>query len=170
MAWILIFITGCNEWDLDPATLTAKKTSASADNIDAGCTTCHGYPLLDINHQFHLVRQGNDNKSQNGPITCMDCHSQSIQIDSSKGHRPIPLPPHLGVKTDIQEYMTGLAHMNNKVDVVFDRNITNKIKFGGDTAVYNPQKETCSAIACHENSGPYSFSAPSKGIPGKDGN
>jgi hypothetical protein len=79
---------------------------------------------------------------------------------------PIPLPKQRDYTPSLTEYMTGLAHMNGQVDVVFDPRVSDTARYGGAKADYNPQEETCSAVACHP-SGPniaYRFAAPSKGL------
>ena len=73
-------------------------------------------------------------------------------------------------KTDlaggIQEYMTGLAHLNGTVDVEFDPKYSDPDRFGGASAAFHPAEETCSAVSCHPTDGPYRFAAPRKGLPG----
>jgi hypothetical protein len=72
-------------------------------------------------------------------------------------------PPPNGEMT---EFMTGLAHLNGTVDVVFDPKHSDQARFGGMSATFNPKEETCSAVACHPGNDPYRFAAPSKGLPG----
>ena len=74
--------------------------------------------------------------------------------------RPVP-PPDSG----LAEYMTGLAHLNGIIDVVFDPKHSDLTRFG-DSAAFNPRQETCSAVSCHPTDGPYRFAAPAKGLPG----
>jgi hypothetical protein len=63
------------------------------------------------------------------------------------------------------EFMTGLAHLNGTVDVIFDPKHSDPARFGGVSATFNPKEETCSAVACHPGDNPYRFAAPSKGLP-----
>jgi hypothetical protein len=67
---------------------------------------------------------------------------------------------------EITEYMTGLAHLNGMIDVLFDPKHSDPARFEGISATYNPKQETCSAVACHPGNGPYRFAAPRKGLPG----
>lgn len=90
-------------------------------------------------------------------------------IDTLTMNHPVAMPERPGAKPAFQEYVTTLAHMNGKVDVVFDPRNSAPAEFGGDSASYNPRQETCSAVACHPGSaGPtsvYRWAAPSKGLP-----
>lgn len=201
-------LAACGQWNADTAELTAR-TSTPVQG--ANCSSCHGYPLEDTNHVFHLYHTS-PNKGFNGPITCLDCHFRSLQyhsvvlqdtfyVDTSDfstwstvdhpfgigedtaairirslkldtvivfhQNRPIPLPKRPGAATSFTEFLTGLAHMNNSVDVEFDPKISDTVRFLGEKASYNPTMETCSAVACHPD-GPnkdYRFAAPLKGLP-----
>ncbi len=68
----------CSDWKVDSAALTARNATVAAG---PDCASCHGYPLLDQNHDYHL-NDAQGNKDLNGTITCMDCHSQSIKFRS----------------------------------------------------------------------------------------
>ena len=59
----------------DADSLTAK---ATAPVLGSSCSACHGYPLKDTNHDYHLFQAGRDD-DLNGAITCLDCHSQSVK-------------------------------------------------------------------------------------------
>jgi hypothetical protein len=61
--------------------------------------------------------------------------------------------------------MTALAHMNRKVDVLFDARNSDSARFNGERASFNPKQETCSAVACHPGDKPYSFGSVAKGLP-----
>ncbi len=73
--------------------------------------------------------------------------------------RPVP-------DSGLAEYMTGLAHLNGTVDVIFDGKYSDPTRFSGTSASYNAKEETCSAVNCHPGDGPYRFAAPRKGLPG----
>jgi hypothetical protein len=195
----------CGDAKLDSSALTARS------NVPAegpNCAGCHGYPLQDTNHSYHLEKAVG-NKFLNGKITCLDCHSHSIRsrdiilFDSAfeeasgekyftqaypnprdtttEGHlvrslpllfvdtlpqpQPLTLPARHGPQPAFQEYMTGLAHMNRTIDVVFDNRMSLPARFNGDSASYNPTQESCSAIACHPGSKPYSWGSKAKGLP-----
>jgi hypothetical protein len=79
---------------------------------------------------------------------------------------PVPQPGGPASAGDIAYFMTGLAHMNGTMDVVFDPKHSNPARFGGASASYNAKEETCSAVDCHPGDDPYRFAAPSKGLPG----
>lgn len=203
---ILQLLTGCGEWKADTAALTAR-TAEAAPGMD--CASCHAYPLKDRNHDYHLFQAGG-NKDLNGEITCLDCHSHSIQsqfltlydsiyqdtstgekwrtlahpnpgdattdgkvirsltfiaVDTLHQNHPVPMPPRSGSVPLFQEYMTTLAHLNNTVDVSFDPGNSRPDRFNGDSAVYNPASETCSAVACHPGDKPYSWGSVAKGLP-----
>lgn len=68
-------LAACGEWKNDPDSLTAKST---APVLGASCSACHGYPLQDTNHDYHLFKAGS-NQDLNGAITCLDCHANSIK-------------------------------------------------------------------------------------------
>jgi hypothetical protein len=92
-----------------------------------------------------------------------------VRVDTLVQHRPIPsnrLPPAEG---GLQEWVTGLAHMNGTVDVDFDATVDNLKRFGGARAGFNPKLETCSAVECHVHDAAYRFEACSKDLPGLEG-
>jgi hypothetical protein len=194
----------CKNWRMDSSALTAHQSTLAQG---PSCASCHGYPLKDINHNYHLFEAGSL-KLINGPITCLDCHSTAMRFtevtlrdtlyrDTDGGrwstleypvlgsdpsiadtlrtfsldsivvltqHRPIRMPARPGPQLKVWEYMTGLAHMNNTVDVVFASNVSTPEAFNGQRAVFNPTQETCSAVACHGNARTYRWAAPSKGL------
>lgn len=78
-----------------------------------------------------------------------------LRIDTLAQERPIPVAPRAGAKPLWEEYVTSLAHMNGKVDVEFHPRVTNAARFAGMKAEFLPEKETCSAVACHPNDNPY---------------
>lgn len=205
-------LAGCGEWKTDSTELTAR---TSAADVGMDCASCHGYPLKDKNHDYHLRMTGG-NRDLNGAITCLDCHSRSIQshlvtlfdsayedtsttekfhtlahpgpddttsdgkrgrslvlveVDTLIQNHPIDAVERQGSITGFQEYVTGLAHLNHVVDVSFDPRDSRPDHFGGDSASYNPEKETCSAVACHP--GPdkvYSWGSVRKSLPILKGN
>jgi hypothetical protein len=200
-----LILGACGDWKVDSSALTAR-TATPAEG--PSCSSCHGYPLNDTNHVYHLIDLGKS-KSVNGKISCLDCHSTAIRsqavtlfdtvyeapdgeqwrtldhpnagdltsdgdvirslplfgLDTLHENHPFPMPDRPGAKPKFQEYMTGLAHMNGNVDVVFDNRVSTPDKFAGKSAEYNPTAETCSAIACHPaGEKPYRWAAPSKGL------
>jgi hypothetical protein len=79
---------------------------------------------------------------------------------------PLPQPGRPASDTGLTEFMTGLAHLNGTVDVVFDPKHSDPARFGGQNASFDPKEETCSAVACHPGNDPYRFGAPGKGLKG----
>lgn len=195
-------LSACGDWKTDPASLTARTTSAPG----MACNACHAYPPLDSNHIYHLYLTVPD-KFKNGPITCLDCHRNSLQvqtvavpdtffrdvadsISASSLNNPVSSPsdtfairlrslPRDSIVMRIQdhpflqpgrpvpdsglaEFMTGLAHLNGTVDVKFDAKHSDPARFGGDSAVFNPKEETCSAVACHPGTIPTGSPRPAK--------
>ncbi len=71
-------LMGCGDWKADSSALTAR-TATPAVGMD--CAGCHAYPLTDRNHDYHLKDAG-ANRDLNGEITCLDCHSLSIQFQA----------------------------------------------------------------------------------------
>lgn len=189
---------------LEPA--LNSQTSSTVTN--SNCASCHTYPVLGVNHQFHLFH-ADSLKLENGPITCLDCHNHSIlsqnfvihdsvyknlrgslasaydrtaspafrdsltkklytlvRVDTLIQHRPVPAPGTPDRISFLQEWVTSIDHLNGKVDVKFDPNDQDLVRFNGFAATYNPTLETCSAIKCHNSSTPYRWPAPSKGLDG----
>ena len=62
------------EYRTDPDSLTAKAKEPVAG---PNCAACHGYPLRDTNHVFHLLHTDSSITSDR-PITCLNCHSRSL--------------------------------------------------------------------------------------------
>lgn len=87
-------------------------------------------------------------------------------VNTLHWNRPIPQVGRPARADGLVEYMTGLAHLNGDVDIVFDPKYSDPDRFAGQSAAYNPTQETCSAVACHPTDGPYRFAAPHKGLPG----
>jgi hypothetical protein len=168
------------------------------------CANCHGYPLLDTNHIFHLVIEPGTNLHNDQPVTCLHCHNRSIaghdttfldsifvdslgteysslaypdiiefryapyrlgRVEQVVRFRPIGAPLRQGPQPEMREWMTGLAHMNGKVDVDFNKSSIDTTRFKGEAAYYNPTEATCSAVACHPSPGKYRWAAPSRGLP-----
>jgi hypothetical protein len=185
----------------DSASLQAVSPDRPAS---LGCSACHRYALQDRNHFTHLIyNEGVFVKQANGVVTCLDCHSTSLQsttgilldsvyrdsdgtlrssvdfqgafptlpgilirIDTLEQHHPIPLNDKALKEHELREWVTGLAHMNGKVEVIFDAAASDTGRFHGARAEFNPKLETCSAVSCHSKDGPYRFEACSKNLPG----
>jgi len=88
------------------------------------------------------------------------------KVDTLVHHRPVPLPGPPQRITFLQEWMTGIDHLNGIVDVKFDNRNSDAARFRGNAAVYDPKLETCSSVACHTHNTPYRWPAPSKGLTG----
>jgi hypothetical protein len=88
-----------------------------------------------------------------------------IQVDTLRQNHPIAQPDRPGARPLFREYVTALAHLNGSVDVAFDPRNSDPALYGGDSARFDPQKETCSAVACHPGGLDYRWAAPNKGLP-----
>lgn len=89
-----------------------------------------------------------------------------LKVDTLPQHLPLTMPAQSsGPGPQLREYMTGLAHMNGKVEVDFDSRVSSPGRFGGQSALFNPTTETCSAVACHPGDKPYRWAADAKGLP-----
>jgi hypothetical protein len=111
------------------------------------------------------------NAPVNLPTDTFEIRVRSWPIDSIVARpqtHPMPQSGRPSPVSDsgIVEFMTGLAHLNGSIDVVFDPKHSDPARFGGMPASFNPKQETCSAVACHPGDNPYRFAAPSKGLPG----
>jgi hypothetical protein len=71
------------------------------------------------------------------------------RIDSLWQDLPIAAPIREGDSLAFKEYLTGLAHMNGRVDIEFAPNLSYPEDFEGMRATYSPENQTCSAVACH---------------------
>jgi hypothetical protein len=87
-----------------------------------------------------------------------------IQVDTLRQNHPIAQPGRPGARPLFQEYVTALAHLNGSVDVAFDPKNSDPALYG-DSARFDPQMETCSAVACHPGGVDYRWAAPNKGLP-----
>jgi hypothetical protein len=88
-----------------------------------------------------------------------------VRVETLVVRRALPAPIRSGSLPAMREWMTGLAHMNGTVDVVFNSTSHDTAKFHGQRATYNPEAQTCSAVDCHPNHGTYRWSIPSLGLP-----
>lgn len=67
-----------------------------------------------------------------------------LRVDTLPQHRPIPLSGGGDSSLSLSEWVTGLAHLNGRIDPVMEAR-------NGDSARYDPVAQTCSAVACHRN-------------------
>jgi hypothetical protein len=120
------------------------------------------------NPAFHIVQSSVD-WPVGSPPDSFALVIRSWKIDSiqmlTQTH-PIPRDGTPLAGTGLADFMTGLAHLNDSVDVVFNPDYDDTARFGGERAAFHPKEETCSAVSCHPTDGPYRFAAPSKGLPG----
>jgi hypothetical protein len=86
-------------------------------------------------------------------------------VDTLRQNHPVPQPDRPGAHPLFQEYVTSLAHLNGTVDVAFDPKNSAPARYGGDSASFHPESETCSAVACHPGGKDYRWAAPHKGLP-----
>lgn len=79
--WVFVTaacLSACGDWKTDPASLTARTTTPAKG---MACNACHAYPPLDSNHIYHLYLTAPE-KTRNGPTTCLDCHRNSLQMQT----------------------------------------------------------------------------------------
>jgi hypothetical protein len=88
------------------------------------------------------------------------------KVDTLVHHRPVPLEGPAQRITFLREWMTAGDHLNGVVDVKFDIRNSNVTRYKGGLAAFDPNQETCSAVACHTHDTPYRWPAPSKGLTG----
>jgi hypothetical protein len=122
----LVLVMGCGEWKAENAELTAR-TAEPVAGMD--CATCHAYPLTDRNHDYHLFKAGS-NKDLNGEITCLDCHSLSLQSQA------VVLFDSIYEDTTGEKWRT-LAHPNPGATTKSGRVIRSMDFFGVDTLHQN---------------------------------
>lgn len=117
---------------------------------------------------FHITESSLD-RPVRSPADSFAILIRSWQVDAIREIRqfhPIPQGGRPLPDSGLVDFMTGLAHLNGSVDVVFDTTYNDPDRFGGQAALYRPTQETCSAVSCHPTDGPYRFAAPSKGLEG----
>lgn len=146
------------------------QTSGSIrNNHPITCLNCHNKSMLGHDQAFmdsvFLDPNGNESHTLDYPDWIELRTYPFVRIDTVVKNRPVPQPTRPGAITEIQEWMTGLAHMNGVVDVDFDPTSIDTAKFGGQTAVFHPKELTCSAMACHPIPGAYRWAIPSRGLP-----
>ena len=153
-----------------------------ANNTSAGAITCMDCHSSAIQHYNEIVFDslyadtlGNQYNTyqlgKNSPVRewIKSGQVKLTKVDTITFHRPIKAPIVPGHQTIVQEWLTGIDHLNGKVDVKFDSRVTDTTMFKGKfsiyKATYNPEEETCSAIACHGNEHvTYRFANNSKGL------
>jgi hypothetical protein len=69
---LLAVISGCR-YETPALTSVSKAAQSGPD-----CASCHGYPLRDTNHVYHLFKT-DSSITNNRPITCLHCHNTAIQ-------------------------------------------------------------------------------------------
>ena len=69
-----LFWVACTDFGESPEGLIAK---APGPVPGPNCAACHGYPLLDSNHLYHLY-ETDSSITNDRPITCLHCHDNSL--------------------------------------------------------------------------------------------
>jgi len=87
-----------------------------------------------------------------------------VRVETLTVRRAVPAPAREGTLPVLQEWVTSLAHLNGTVDVEFNSTSQDTARWHGQRATFNPQQETCSAVACHPNHGPYRWADPARGL------
>lgn len=83
---LLLVFNSCNPTKSLTADDSLTALNATARAKAPNCASCHDYPLHDVQHQYHLMASNpnagmlHDQRplTNNGRITCMDCHFESI--------------------------------------------------------------------------------------------
>ena len=142
------------------------------DITPVSCVTCHSYPPKTGSHNLHLFTDSITLSpfNTNGQITCLDCHSLSIQhvetINTNLFGEISAIIPNLSHLTydeefdEIQDFLkqyydqdiipsfkTTTYHNNGTLEVTFP--LTN-LEEASDEARYDPKNNTCSATLCHD--------------------
>lgn len=144
--------------------LACHRNSLLATEVALADTLFHNPdPLGDIEHEYSM------NVPVTSPADTFEIRVRTWPIDSILiRHQTHPRlqTGRPATDTGLSEFMTGLAHLNGTVDIVFDPKASDPARFGGASASYNAKEETCSAVSCHPGNDPYRFAAPRKGLPG----
>lgn len=139
------------------------------NNRPITCLHCHNKSMVGRPKQFldsiFLDPNGNEFHAIDFPDIPEIRDYPLVRLDTLVKIRPVDLTSGPGSVNDLQEWMTGAAHMNGKVDVDFDSTSIDTARFHGQAANFHPEKLTCSAMACHPVSGDYRWAMPSKGLP-----
>ncbi len=139
------------------------------NNRPITCLHCHNKAMLGRDVAFvdsiFLDPNGNESHAVDFPGLSEIRSYPLVRVDTLVQNRPVAQPYRPGSLPEIEEWMTGLAHMNGLVDVDFDKTSIDTARFGGQTAVFNPKELTCSAMACHPVPGLYRWAMPSRGLP-----
>jgi hypothetical protein len=137
------------------------------------CLDCHAksirYTTAILYDSIYADSQGVERSALDFPFARGEAWGTLLRVDTLVQHHPIPSGRALAADGELQEWATGLAHMNGKVDVDFDSAVTDLARFKGARAGFDPRMETCSAVRCHGYDGPYRFWACGKGLPGLQG-
>jgi hypothetical protein len=137
------------------------------------CLDCHARSIRSttsiLYDSIYVDSQGVERSSLDFPYAHGPDWGTLARVDTLVQHHPIPSGRDIAADGELQEWATGPAHLNGKVDVDFDSAVNDLARFNGARAEFNPKLETCSAIRCHGNDGPYRFWACGKGLPGLQG-
>jgi hypothetical protein len=133
------------------------------------CLDCHRGSILSVSEVIRdsIFRDSNGTlwSTQDDPAVPGLRAMSLLRVDTYVQHHPIPSPRAVPVAYGYQEWLTGMAHLNGRVDVEFDSAVSDTARFRGAKAEYDPKQQTCSAVSCHPRSGSYRFSACSKSLP-----
>ncbi len=139
------------------------------------CADCHNtsvpsIPVMVLDTLFEDPATGTSYYSSEPHASISNGAWKMISIDTLIQNHPITAHREKGPTPKILEWVTGIAHMNGTIDVVFDDRNSDTVRFHGERAHFNPARETCSAVACHPGYFPYRFAAPAKGLSFLGGN
>ena len=147
---------------------------ASRGNGTISCRDCHaesllGRPVLALDSIFLSVDSAGNRVEWSGilyPDAAFIRQWPLLRVDTLSQIRPVEQEGSTAEIGFLRQWLTGPAHLNGRVDVIFDSLVSDALRFGGLTAEFHPALQTCSAVNCHKGAGAYQWAAPSKGLPG----
>ncbi|MBW8888967.1 MAG: hypothetical protein JF616_14530 [Fibrobacteres bacterium] len=169
----------CHAYPLTDRNHDYHLTTASANRLLNGRITCLDCHTRSIRSEMVIVidtvfqdtdgsKYFSSQHPHSGDITPAGTPIRSLsllRVDSLHQNHPIAQTERPGAHPLFEEYVTTLAHLNGTVDVAFDPRNSDPAQYGGDSASFNPESETCSAVACHPGGKDYRWAAPHKGLP-----
>lgn len=142
--------------------------SSITSNRPITCLNCHAQSMASHDVTFldtiYQDTNGNEFHALDFPDDPELRTFRLLRVETLIKPRPVPMPPRPGPQPEMLEWVTALAHMNGVVDVEFDSTSIDTGRFHGARAVFRPEQQTCSSVACHPNPGAYRWAAPSQGL------
>lgn len=139
-------------------------TYRTGDRSPITCMDCHFTAMA---HQEVQLLDTVFQDSSGGTFSSLDYPDSPdirvfpiARIDTLYQQRPIPSPLRPGSALPYLEYITALAHSNNRMDVAFSARPAHSSRSGSE-AEYHYQEQTCSAVACHGRRNEYRWRSES---------